>query len=33
MNTQSPWKETEVVKRYVEGGRASFPYSIEEHIE
>ena len=31
MNTQSSWKETEVVKHYVGGGRASFPYSID-HI-
>ncbi len=32
MNTQSSWKETEVVKRYVEGGRASFPYAIDQIV-
>lgn len=30
MKTQSAWKDEQVVKSYVQGGRAAFPYSIEQ---
>ena len=32
MKAQSAWKETQVVDRYVKGGRASFPYSIDQIV-
>ncbi|MBT3319709.1 MAG: class I SAM-dependent methyltransferase [Clostridia bacterium] len=30
MGTQSAWKDADVVKKYVENRRASFPYSIDQ---
>lgn len=30
MSTKSAWKDDSVVKKYVEGVRAAFPYSIDQ---